>query len=635
MSGGPGAAMGGEVVWLASFPKSGNTWMRAIVTALATHPHLFAVNKLGSGAQPHATGGALDRFGLDARWLDRSELDALRPALIAAEASDPDNRAGGDDTTPQLRKTHEHWRPGSPGAEPFPSGATRAAIVIVRDPRDVACSYAPFFGLDIDSAINEMATGRPHGKTSPATLATESPWGDWSTHTRSWLDPAVPFPIHVVRFEDLKVDAVGTLAPVFAAIGVACTTEQLAAAVDQARFDRLAASEATSGFRETSPATTTFFRQGRSGAWRDDLTAEQVAAIEADHGDVMTQLGYELITPTAARQALAEARASRRRQGDRQTLTLPAHLGLTATLGDVPDELPDAKQPWPWLQVTERAVRVDFRNHRALLVEDGTTVTVQWDLAPGDDPASLSWVIEGWAVTLSALQRGQLTIHASTVAVGEVTVALAGHKGAGKSTTAMGMRSRGHNLLVDDTTVLEFVDGKAWTTPFARNVHLLPDAAAALGVDFDALAGLAGRPDKSSFRPEPADISPRRVDAVVVLAPGDTGTGDTGTGTGAGDTGAAVTCTPVTGATKVPLLRQHVSRHGISEMLLGPTRLFHQLTQLADACDVWLLRRPKGHWNLDDVLDAIENAIEHSCQDSASNPATDSASTNSLTSRRT
>ena len=52
-------------MWLASYPKSGNTWMRAIVTALGTHRHLFGVNQLGSGAQPNHVGGVQGVYGID------------------------------------------------------------------------------------------------------------------------------------------------------------------------------------------------------------------------------------------------------------------------------------------------------------------------------------------------------------------------------------------------------------------------------------------------------------------------------------------------------------------------------------------------------------------------------------------
>jgi aryl sulfotransferase len=283
----------GRTVWLASYPKSGNTWVRAIVTALSTHPHLFGVNQLGAGNQPFGLGASLHRFGLDSRWLTVAEGDRLRASLVAGPAVTPVPGEGGGTTPPRLRKTHEVYRPGSRGAEPFPTKATRAAVLIVRDPRDVACSYAPFFGRDLDGAIEAM--GRDGGgPASSATCRTSEPWGTWSSHARSWLDPDGPFPVHHVRAEALRDDAAATLAPVFAAIGLACTPDELAAAVDQARFERLARSETERGFRETSPKTPRFFRAGQTGGWRRTLTADQVAAIEADHADLMARLGYPL-----------------------------------------------------------------------------------------------------------------------------------------------------------------------------------------------------------------------------------------------------------------------------------------------------------------------------------------------------
>ena len=329
-------------MWLASYPKSGNTWVRAIVTALSTHPHLFQVNQLSSGAQPFSLAGSLPRLGLDSRWLSFDENDRLRTAFIRPTSPPDDDDA--DTVKPAvLRKTHEVWRPGLPGREPFPPDATRAAILVVRDPRDVACSFAPFFGVELDEAIDTMGSPPDTGPGQPVHGVTAQPWGSWSDHARSWLGPDVPFPVHLIRYEDLRHDAVATLEPVFAAIGLECTREQLAAAVEEARFERLRESETRGGFREVSPNTRTFFREGRAGGWRDTLSDAQVAAIEADHADVMTELGYELVTAEAPRRALAESRASKRRRGDTSWLELPAHLGIDVHLGDVPDELPDSE----------------------------------------------------------------------------------------------------------------------------------------------------------------------------------------------------------------------------------------------------------------------------------------------------
>ena len=581
----------GRTVWLASFPKSGNTWLRAIVTALRTHRHLFSVDQLGSGSQPHYVGGVL-AMGLDARWLARAELDQVRDAIIRGQGIPPAEAP--TDLPPILRKTHEVYRPGSPGAEPFPTDATRAAILIVRDPRDVACSHAPFFGLTIDQSIDAMARVLDPGPGSPARLQTAQPWGSWSSHASSWLADDVPFPVHPVRYEDLKADAVAALAPVFDAIGMGVTRDELAAAVDRAAFDRLQEQERERGFRETSKKTERFFRQGRAGGWRTELTDQQVAAIEADHAELMERFGYELTTAPQPRAALAEARRSRRRQERAAWLNPPEHLGLTVQQGDVPDEIPGARRPQRYIQTTERETLVSFQGGAAIWVRDGHDITIRLpeDHAEDLDP---SWLVQGWGVTLANLQRGNLSLHAATVQIGDQTVAIAGRRGAGKSTTSMALRARGHQLLVDDVTLIEFRDGAAWTTPFARNVHLLPDAAAALGVDFDALPLLAGGRTKAAFRAEAPEPVARRIDRVIVLAPRNTD---------------AVQLEAKRGASRMTALTRHLARDGIAPMILGAQRYFELLAQLAAVVPVDVITRPMDDWTLDEVLARIEEAAQ-------------------------
>lgn len=573
------------IVWLASFPKSGNTWIRAIVTALTTHRHLFQVDQLGSGSQPHGVGSALWRYGLDVRWLDRSEIDRLRTALLIDEPPSGDR--------PRLRKTHEVFRAGDDDAPPFPVDATRAAILVVRDPRDVVCSWAPFFGVTHDGAIDAISSDSGSHSSSPFNGRTAQPWGTWSSHAESWLADDVPFPVHLVRYEDLTADAVGTLAPVFAAIGLTCSDEELAAAVDQARFDRLREAEATRGFRETSPKTATFFRRGRSQGWRDELTDDQIADIETDHADWMARLGYELTTDDGDRERRAEARRARRRQRARPWSELPPHLGIEVRRGEIPEVLPGAVHPVPWIQTTTTATRVAFRGQNALLVENGNRATVQWEHDPdGPGAGDLSWLVQGWAVTLASLQRGQLSIHASTVRIGDEVVSLAGQPGAGKSTTSMGLRRRGHTLLIDDTTLLEFRDGAAWTTPYSRNVHLRPDAADAMGLSFESLTALGGRSNKAAFLPEDPPGGPHRIDRVVVLS--------------RSPDAEVVRLTELRGGDRLQALARHVSRTGLSPAILGRQVFFERLALLADSTRVQLLVRPTDCWTLDEVMDSIE-----------------------------
>lgn len=565
----------GRTVWLASFPKSGNTWMRAIVTALGTHPHLFAVNHLGSGAQPFSVAGATHHLGLDARWFDEHELDVLRHDLVVATSE----RSAEGSTAPILRKTHEIYRGGPAGAEPFPLEATRAAILVVRDPRDVACSYAPFFGIGVDEAIDAMSLERRVGRNSPAETSTTQPWGTWTSHTRSWLADDVPFPVHLVRFDDLKRDAVATLEPVFAAIGLECTTEQLQAAVEQARFERLQESEAAKGFRETSPRTEAFFRRGRSGGWRDELTDSQVATIELHHRETMTALGYEPVSDPI------------------RIDPLPSHLRIAVRLGSVAPELEGGVRIGRPVWKNDDSILVRFGPHRRMLVQGGRILTLDWPLLEGDQPThEVSWVIQGWGVVLAMLQRGELPLHASTLRVGGRVVAIAGVSGAGKSTTSLGLVARGHELLVDDTTLVHFDDDAVRITPYARNVHVLPDTAEMLGIDFASLDLLAGGREKAALRPTEPPVEPVAIDCIVVLRPDPTLD--------------APEVETVRGVARVAVLHEHLSRNGLAEALLGPQRHFDLVSRLASIARMVVIRRPTATWSLDAVLDLIEQQVQ-------------------------
>lgn len=559
-------ASAGRTVWLASYPKSGNTWVRAIVTALGTHPELFGVDHLSSGSQPHHVGAALGVFGLDTRWLTDDETQLVRDALTRRLS------ATGDSGAPVLRKTHETYRAGAPGVAPFPVEATRAAILVVRDPRDVACSSAAFFGTTVDEAIEAMGKDGGEPSANVARSQTAQPWGTWSSHACSWLADDVPFPVHVVRYEDLVADAVATLHPVFTAVGIDCSREELAAAVEQARFDRLQDSEAERGFRGTHPNTEQFFRRGVDGGWRDELTDDQVAMIEDDHAEVMARLGY---SPSVSID-VSDWR------------WLPPSLGMRVREGALPASLVDAAQPRPWIQVTPSSALLRFRGRAGLLVENGTDVVVDRGVSGADD---VGWMVQGWAVTLAMLQRGMLSLHASTVRIGDRVVAIAGTRGAGKSTTAMGLRARGHTLLCDDVTLVEFRDGGAWTTPYSRNVHLLEDAAAAVGVDFDSLAPLGRGRVKAAFRAEAPAADTRRIDSILVLSPSDV---------------PSVTTRHLGGANRMAALLEHTTRDGIAPIVLGQERYFAQVAQLADIVPITLVERPRESWTLDAVLDAIE-----------------------------
>ena len=195
-------------------------------------------------------------------------------------------------------KTHDAYTLTQAG-EPLLGGAQGAdgAVVIVRDPRDVAPSLANHNGSTIDRAVAFMADAQAcfSGKIDRQSNQLRQKLPGWSGHVGSWLDQS-DIPVHLVRYEDMIADTAGALRGALKFSGRPASHEQISRAVRLADFAKLRQQELEKGFREGPRPWRrgNFFRRGEAGAWRDELTVEQVARIEAAHAPMMQRLGYEL-----------------------------------------------------------------------------------------------------------------------------------------------------------------------------------------------------------------------------------------------------------------------------------------------------------------------------------------------------
>ncbi|MDE8343918.1 MAG: sulfotransferase domain-containing protein, partial [Acidocella sp.] len=112
----------------------------------------------------------------------------------------------------------------------------------------------------------------------------------WSAHVQSWI--VRPRSL-VVRYEDFKTDPVKAFGTVVHFLGDDANPARLQKAIEFSGFDVVAKQEQAQGYQAHTPnAATAFFREGKAGAWREVLTAAQVAQIETDHGAMMRRLGY-------------------------------------------------------------------------------------------------------------------------------------------------------------------------------------------------------------------------------------------------------------------------------------------------------------------------------------------------------
>ena len=136
--------MDGGIYWLASYPKSGNTWFRAFLQNLQVDGDTpVDINELKTGAIASARGWIDQVLGFDSADLSHEELDALRPRVYEWSAQ---GEAYG------YHKAHDAWTYLRNGEPLLSAKATRGVLYLVRNPLDVAISYANHnsTGINID-----------------------------------------------------------------------------------------------------------------------------------------------------------------------------------------------------------------------------------------------------------------------------------------------------------------------------------------------------------------------------------------------------------------------------------------------------------------------------------------------------
>lgn len=278
----------GGIVWLASFPKSGNTWLRILLANLLTPDDgPVDINRLQLNSRPLVSRRLLDNMTLiDTSLLTREELDLLRPRIAETVAADSAEHV--------YVKVHDNYRTNRAGKPLFALGRRNRALYIVRDPRDVAVSLSYHTGRTTDWAISELNS--PHYTISSAigywTKQIPQLLTDWSRHVESWTGQR-DLPVHVLRYEDLQADPIGTFGKAAAFLGLDASRAAVEQAVRRSDFAELQRQEQRTGFRERwRESTAPFFRAGRAGGWKEVLTPEQEHAIVVVHRPVMARFGY-------------------------------------------------------------------------------------------------------------------------------------------------------------------------------------------------------------------------------------------------------------------------------------------------------------------------------------------------------
>ncbi len=276
-----------RIVWLASYPKSGNTWFRTFLTNFLQNGDTPAdINHLKGGPIASARQSFDEAVGYDSGEMTFDEIDHLRPEVYLHQARQALE-------TPYC-KIHDAYTYLPDGRALIPPDATACAFYFIRNPLDVAVSFAHHDGHQkFDRMIRRM--GHPENSMcefdATETLQLRQKLLTWSDHVKSWID-APGIRVLPIRYEDMKLDAANTFGDAVRFAALPDEPERIAKAIRFSDFAVVKKQEEETNFGERTPHTESFFRKGEIGSWRESLTPEQAARIIQDHAEVMHRFGY-------------------------------------------------------------------------------------------------------------------------------------------------------------------------------------------------------------------------------------------------------------------------------------------------------------------------------------------------------
>jgi hypothetical protein len=181
------------IIWISSFPKSGNTWVRSIISALVySDDGIFNFDLIKK----------IDQFPLRKHFIeftkDIGNIHSVKKYWVLAQ--DKINL----DNKPKFLKTHQ-INCNLDGFSFTNKDNTAATIYIIRDPRNIIGSISNHFSVTIEEAKNIVLGGRVlinKGKSYEHDVVTLL--GSWSEHYKFWTKKNNN--LLLLRYEDILLD---------------------------------------------------------------------------------------------------------------------------------------------------------------------------------------------------------------------------------------------------------------------------------------------------------------------------------------------------------------------------------------------------------------------------------------------
>tara|TARA_Y100000591_G_C21754113_1_gene656440 strand:+ start:343 stop:1173 length:831 start_codon:yes stop_codon:yes gene_type:complete len=274
------------IIWLASYPKSGNTWIRLFLDSLFISSNKFNINQ-----------NFIKQFPL------RSNFHGLTKDVNNQEEFAkyciPAQKKINLDRKIRIFKTHNAFWNWNKGEFSFTNeDQTLGVIHIVRDPRNVVTSVLNYFNKkNYSDAINFMKTNRViGGDENEQGLPTII--GSWSSHYKSWRK----FKKNnlLIKYEDLlskPEEKFFRIINFLNNIGnFKFNDDNVLKAIENCKFDNLSNQEDIHGFASNSDTNKKlnkkFFNLGPKNKWEDILDKKTRLEIESLFNNEMVDMGY-------------------------------------------------------------------------------------------------------------------------------------------------------------------------------------------------------------------------------------------------------------------------------------------------------------------------------------------------------
>jgi len=284
------------IFWLASYPKSGNTWIRSLLSAyLFSEDGDFNFKLLNNIKQFSSTHHILNnKVGLSSQEI------ICRSWIPSQKKINQDNKI-------HILKTHNALC-NINGYNFTDKSNTVGAIYIVRDPRNLIVSISNHYNLSHDDAYNFLINKKKiifpkisgGGETKEHQEKDFNFLSDWSGHYKSWQN--VNFcPVKVIKYEDMiKNDRevfISVLNFLSKFLKIHIDEKKINNVLESTTFKKLRQMENKYGFEESVISSQAnkknkFFNLGKENNWKKLLNTRIQKKVEKIFESDMIELKY-------------------------------------------------------------------------------------------------------------------------------------------------------------------------------------------------------------------------------------------------------------------------------------------------------------------------------------------------------